>query len=114
MGRANHEQHTQRQNCCGQVPLQHDLHGMPPIVVREVEPNTRLSQCFCTANSGSAGFESRMIEAGKDVTFREGVTCLPGALAADTLDALRAMLPAKLTRRDQTLSQPPDAIESWG
>jgi hypothetical protein len=35
-----------------------------------------------------------MIEAGEDVTFHEGETCLPGALAADTLDAPRIMLRA--------------------
>ena len=61
----------------------------------------RLSQCFCTAKSGSARFEGHMIEAGEDVTFLEGGTCLPGALAADTLDALRIMLRVELTRPDQ-------------
>jgi len=72
-----------------------------------------MSQCFCTAKSGSARFEGHMIEAGEDVAFLEGGTCLPGALVADTLDALRVMLRAELTRCDQTSSQPPDVIESW-
>jgi len=72
-----------------------------------------MSQCFCTAKSGSARCEGHMIEAGEDVTFLEGGTCLPGARVADTLDALRVMLRAALTRCDQTSSQPPDVIESW-
>lgn len=42
-----------------------------------------------------------------------GGTTLPGALVADTLDRLRAMLPAGLTRHDRTSVLPPDVIESW-
>jgi hypothetical protein len=53
------------------------------------------------------------VTARAQVPDHQGGTCLPGALVADTLDGLRAMLPARLTRRDQTSSQPPDVIESW-
>jgi len=38
---------------------------------------------------------------------------LPGALVANTLDELRAMLPAGLTRRDRTSLLPPDVLETW-
>lgn len=44
---------------------------------------------------------------------RHGGTVLPGALAADMLDALRAMLPAGLTRHDRTSVDPLDVIELW-
>lgn len=47
------------------------------------------------------------------VADHHGGSMLPGALVADTLDALRAMLPAGLTRRDRTSALPPDVIESW-
>lgn len=43
----------------------------------------------------------------------QGGTFLPGALVADTLDALRAMLPAGLTRHDRTSALPPDVLETW-
>ena len=34
-------------------------------------------------------------------------------LVADTIDALRAMLPAGLTRRDRTMMLPADVVETW-
>jgi len=37
----------------------------------------------------------------------------PGALVADTLDALRAMLPAGLTRHGRASVDPPDVLELW-
>jgi len=43
----------------------------------------------------------------------QGGTLLPGVLIADTLDELRAMLPANLTQTDQTSALPPDMIEVW-
>jgi len=43
----------------------------------------------------------------------QGGTVQPGALVADTLAELRAMLPAGLTRSDRTSALPPDVIESW-
>ncbi len=43
----------------------------------------------------------------------QGGNVLPGALVADTLDDLRAMLPANLTRHNRTSSMPPDVIEEW-
>lgn len=42
-----------------------------------------------------------------------GGKLLPGALMADTLDALRAMLPPGLTRLDRTSALPPDVLETW-
>ena len=44
----------------------------------------------------------------------QGGALLPGALVANTLHELRAMLPAELTRRDRTSAQPPSVIESRG
>jgi hypothetical protein len=38
---------------------------------------------------------------------------LPGELAADTLDTVRAMLPRGLTRHDRTSVMSPDVIETW-
>jgi len=43
----------------------------------------------------------------------QGGTRLPYALVADTLDELRTVLPADLTRRDRTSAQPPDVLETW-
>ncbi len=43
----------------------------------------------------------------------QGGTVQPGALVADTLDELRAMLPAGLTRSERTSALPPDVIETW-
>jgi len=43
----------------------------------------------------------------------QGGALLPGALVANTLDELRAMLPAVLTRRDRTSALPPGVIETW-
>lgn len=37
----------------------------------------------------------------------------PGALVADTIDLLRAMLPARLTRFDRVLAHPPWILETW-
>jgi len=42
-----------------------------------------------------------------------GGKLLPGALVANTLAELRAMLPTELTRRDRTSALPPDVIETW-
>lgn len=42
-----------------------------------------------------------------------GGVYLPGALVADTLEELRAMLPAGLMRHDRTSLDPPDVIEVW-
>lgn len=44
---------------------------------------------------------------------RHGGTLLPGALVANSLNELRAMLPTELTRRDRTSAVPPDVIETW-
>ncbi len=38
----------------------------------------------------------------------------PGALVADTLDQLHAMLPARLTRHDRTSAHLPWVLETWG
>lgn len=38
---------------------------------------------------------------------------LPGALVADTLEKLRAMLPAGLKRHGRTSVDPPDVVEVW-
>ena len=38
---------------------------------------------------------------------------LPGVLVADTLDGLRATMPAGLTRRDRAPIHPADVIETW-
>jgi len=38
---------------------------------------------------------------------------IPGALVADTLDVLRAMMPAELTRRGRAPIHPADVIETW-
>ena len=43
----------------------------------------------------------------------QGGALLPGALVANTLHDLRAMLPVQLTRRDRTSAQPPSVIETW-
>lgn len=42
-----------------------------------------------------------------------GGVYLPGALIADTLDELRAMLPAGLTQHRRTSVDPPDVVEVW-
>ena len=42
-----------------------------------------------------------------------GGTRLPGLLVADTLDQLRAMLPAGLTRTDRTAVMGPEVVEVW-
>lgn len=42
-----------------------------------------------------------------------GGVYLPGALVADTLEELRAQLPAGLTRHDRTSMDPPDVVEVW-
>lgn len=42
-----------------------------------------------------------------------GGVYLPGALVADTLEELRAMLPAGLTRHGRTSIDPPDVLELW-
>ncbi len=44
---------------------------------------------------------------------QHGGKLLPGALVADTLAELRAMLPTELTRRDRTSAWPPDVLETW-
>ncbi len=44
---------------------------------------------------------------------RRGGVPLPGVLVADTLDELRALLPAGLTRRDNVLVDPPAVVETW-
>ena len=38
---------------------------------------------------------------------------MPSVLVADTLDELRAMLPAGLTRRDPTPMMPVGVVEAW-
>lgn len=43
----------------------------------------------------------------------QGGAYLPGALIADSLDKLRALLPKGLTRRDRTSMLPPDVLETW-
>ena len=43
----------------------------------------------------------------------QGGTVQPGALVADTLDEMRTMLPAGLTRHDRTSALPPNVIETW-
>jgi len=42
-----------------------------------------------------------------------GGTLAPGLLVADTLDELRAMLPAGLTRRERTAVMPELVLETW-
>src|SRR4051812_39529633 len=42
-----------------------------------------------------------------------GGSWLPGELAADTLETLRAMLPRGLTRRDRTSVMSPEVLEVW-
>lgn len=43
----------------------------------------------------------------------QGGVYLPGALVAETLDALRAQLPAGLTRHGRASVDPPDVVELW-
>lgn len=38
---------------------------------------------------------------------------LPGVLVADTLDELRAMMPAGLTPQDRAPIHPPGVVETW-
>ena len=38
---------------------------------------------------------------------------LPGAMIADTLDEMRAQMPAGLTRRDRAPIDPPGIVETW-
>ncbi len=42
-----------------------------------------------------------------------GGTRQPGQLVADTLDELRAMLPAGLTRHERTMVMPRYVMETW-
>jgi len=42
-----------------------------------------------------------------------GGVWLPGALVADTLEELRAMMPAGLTCRDRVPVDPSEVIETW-
>ncbi len=42
-----------------------------------------------------------------------GGQCQPGALVADTLDELRAMLPTGLTRRNAIVGAPVGELETW-
>ena len=42
-----------------------------------------------------------------------GGTRQPGILVADTLDEVRAMLPAGLTRREPTSVMPAGVVETW-
>ncbi len=42
-----------------------------------------------------------------------GGVWLPGALVADTLAALVALLPRGLTREDRTPLDPPGVVEVW-
>lgn len=42
-----------------------------------------------------------------------GGAYLPGALVADTLEKLRAMLPTELEHHGRTSLDPPDVIEVW-
>ena len=43
-----------------------------------------------------------------------GANRVPGELVANTLDQLRAMLPAGLKRSEATELMPPEVIEVWG
>lgn len=43
----------------------------------------------------------------------DGGTWLPGMLVADTLDVVRAMLPAGLTRHQRTKLMSPEVLETW-
>lgn len=43
----------------------------------------------------------------------QGGQCQPGALVADTLDELCAMLPAGLTRRSAIAGAPAGELETW-
>ena len=43
----------------------------------------------------------------------DGGVFLPGALVADTLHELRAMLPKGLTRHERTLAHGPEVAEVW-
>ena len=47
------------------------------------------------------------------VADQHGGTRVPGELQANTLDQLRAMLPAGLTRRERTDVMTPDVVEVW-
>lgn len=42
-----------------------------------------------------------------------GGVYLPGALVSDTLEELRTMLPAGITRHGRTSVDPPDVVEVW-
>ena len=42
-----------------------------------------------------------------------GGVYLPGALVADTLEALHAMLPSGLKRHGRTSVDPPEVVEVW-
>lgn len=44
---------------------------------------------------------------------QHGGKLLPGALVANTLAELRAMLPTGLTRLDRTSALPPKVLETW-
>ena len=43
----------------------------------------------------------------------DGGKWLPGELVADTLDELRAMLPAGLTRHERSSVMSPEVLEVW-
>ncbi len=42
-----------------------------------------------------------------------GEVWLPGVLVADTLEELRAMMPAGFTRRDRVSVDPEGVVETW-
>jgi len=62
---------------------------------------------FVTADP-SGRFAARAI-----IADRSGGHQVGDDLHADTLDVLRAMLPAGLTRRDRTMMLPADVVETW-
>src|SRR4051812_17540940 len=87
------------------------LHGLTPTEAQRLHDEARIAGrwlMWFVSYEHSGKFIARAHTADP-----HGGKWLPGVLAADTLDTLRAMLPPGLTRRERTSVMSAEVLEVW-
>src|SRR3954449_7924154 len=99
---------TEQPECCPR----HLSAGSPLRVARRPIPRRRCRERPCFPSTSDPEHPGKAV-AWAVVADPQVAPRVPGELVANTLDQLRAMLPAGLIRHEATQLTPPEVVETW-